>query len=407
MTIKEAFDVAGWPTTWGDPAKAGHRPSKNATVVDRLTGAGAVIFGKTNVPLMLSDWQCFNAIYGTTRNPWNLARTPGGSSGGAAAALATGMSAAEFGSDIGGSIRIPAHYCGVFGHKPSYKLVPMGGHTYPGVLGEADLCVSGPLARSAGDLALLLEITAGPSVEDEPAWRLSLPQARKGDLRDFRVALIDTAEPAPVDGAYRALIRALANQLAEAGVQVDIGAFPDVAPTRLNEIYIQLLRAVTTAFQPEPAHEAALRRAEELTPDDRSYSAAVLRATVQRHRDWLHANEERRRIALAFARFFETYDVLLCPAAVSTAFPLDEDRPREARRLTINGETRDYNEQLFWAGVASLTHLPSTVAPIGLDGEGLPAGIQIVGRYLDDHTTIAFAGALSELIEPQLPPGYF
>jgi amidase len=323
------------------------------------------------------------------------------------AALASGMSAAEFGSDIGGSIRIPAHYCGVFGHKPSYKVVPLDGHTYPGVLGEADMCVAGPLARSAQDLALLLEITAGPSVQDAPAWRLSLPPARKSDLGEFRVALIDTAEPAPVDGGYRALIRGLARRLGAAGVQLDLGAFPDVVPARLNEIYIQLLRAVTTALQPEPAHEAALRRAQALLPDDRSYSAAVLRATVQRHRDWVRANEERRRIQLAFARFFESYDVLLCPAAVSTAFPFDEDRPREARRLTIDGEVRDYNEQLFWAGVASLTHLPSTVAPIGLDGAGLPAGIQILGRYLDDHTTIAFAGALSELIEPPLPPGYF
>ena len=198
------------------------------------------------------------------------------------------------------------------------------------VLGEADLLVAGPLARSAEDLALLLEITAGPSTEDAQAWRLSLPPARKSDLKHFRVALIDTAEPAPVDGEYRALIGSLAGQLAEAEVQVDIGAFPDVTPKRLNEIYIQLLRAVTTAFQPEVAHEVALRRAAELAPDDQTYSAAVLRATVQPHRDWLHANEERRRIQHAFARFFETYDVLLCPAAVSTAFPLDE-HPRARR----------------------------------------------------------------------------
>src|SRR5205085_9817357 len=197
MTVKEAFNVAGLPTTWGIPAFKGWQPMQDALAVTRLKAAGAVILGKTNVPLAISGWQSFNDVYGTTNSPWDLGRTPGGSSGGSAASLAAGYVALELGSDLNGSIRQPAHCCGVFGHKPSTGLVPLGGHVPPradpaGSDATVGLGVVGPMARSAADLALALGVIAGPEDRESNAWRLSLPSARHDRLRDFRVLMIDT-----------------------------------------------------------------------------------------------------------------------------------------------------------------------------------------------------------------------
>ena len=178
MTIKECFDWVGTPSTWGNPIYKDNYPKTDAVTVQRLEGAGAIIFGKTNVPLMLADWQSFNVIYGTTNNPWDLTRAPGGSSGGAAAALAAGLTGLEIGSDIGSSIRNPAHYCGIFGHKPTYGIVPCQGHAIPGDFTPTDINVCGPLARSTEDLAIALDVlTADKS--DNTGWQLNLPAPRK------------------------------------------------------------------------------------------------------------------------------------------------------------------------------------------------------------------------------------
>ena len=192
ITIKESFNVAGLPTTWGIVAAKGFVPQEDALTVARLKGAGAVVLGKTNVPLMLADWQSFNAIYGTTNNPWDLARTPGGSSGGSAAALAAGFGPLSLGSDIGGSLRVPPNYCGVYGHKPTHGIIPTRGHAPPGaraVPRDIDLAVVGPMARSASDIALELDILAGPDeLRDAVAYRLALPPPRHEALKDFRCA---------------------------------------------------------------------------------------------------------------------------------------------------------------------------------------------------------------------------
>src|SRR5499426_3254729 len=220
MTVKESYDVAGLPTTWGVPTYKNNIASKNAVVVERLLDAGAVVFGKTNVPLFLSDWQSFNAIYGTTNNPWDLTRAPGGSSGGSAAALAAGLTALEAGSDIGSSIRNPAHFCGVYGHKPTWGIVPRSGQALPWQTAPVDIDVVGPLARSAGDLAIALSVMAGPDAIEAAGWQLRLRPPRQKRLRDFKVALLLDAPEAPADRQVQDRLTALADFLRRQKVKV-------------------------------------------------------------------------------------------------------------------------------------------------------------------------------------------
>jgi amidase len=407
MTVKEAFDVASLPTTWGVPALRDNVASANATVVDALLEAGAIIFGKTNVPLLIGDWQTFNAIHGTTNNPWDLARTPGGSSGGAAAALAAGMSALELGSDIGASIRNPAHYCGVYGHKPSFGIVPQHGHWIPGAHAPLDILVCGPLARSAEDLALALDLIVGPEPFDRRAWTIRLPRPRKAALGEFRIALILDDPNCAVDREVTDRIQAIADAAARAGARVDDKARPRTDTLRAHTLYLQLLRGATGALLGDEAYAQSRAKAAQLAPGDQSYGARVLRAVSQEHRAWYAAHEECQALRAAWAAFFEDYDVVLCPVAASAAFPHDQKRERPDRRIIVNGREEDYNAQLYWAGIASLPNLPGTAAPAGRTPRGLPVGVQIVGPYLDDHTTIEFARLLAQVTEGFVPPpGY-
>lgn len=404
MTVKESFDVEGMVTTWGQPALRDNVAKCTAVAVQRLQDAGAILYGKTNVPLMLADWQSYNAVYGTTDNPWKGGHTPGGSSGGAAVAIATGMSAVEIGSDIGASIRNPAHYCGVFGHKPSYGIVPIRGHALPGAKGEPDLSVAGPLARSAEDLDLFLSLIAGPAGEQARAWRLELPAPRKTRLAEFRVGLIYDSPASAVDRSYRRMLEQLAERLRATGATVVEGARPQFDDLEHHAIYIRLLRAVTTSRHPQSVFDEAQAAAAGLAPDDQSYVAQQLRATVQFHREWMQANTRRHGLREIWANWFEDFDLLLCPCTASTAFPQDEARPREERRIPLDDGDVDYNDQMFWAGLATLSYLPATVAPIGVDAKGLPAGVQIIGPYLDDRHPIAFARALEREIGGFTPP---
>lgn len=407
MTVKESYDVAGMPTTWGVPELAGNVPTRNAVVVDRLQAAGAIIVGKTNVPLMLGDWQTFNAIHGATRNPWDTTRTPGGSSGGAAAALAAGLVGLEAGSDIGASIRNPAHYCGVYGHKPTFGIVPGRGQALPGVLAVPDIAVVGPMARSAEDLATALDVMAGPDLLDAVAWRLALPAPRRTALRDYRVAVMLDDPVCPVDRDVADRLQHVADTLAHLGASVSDRARPAIDTARSHSVYLHLLRAVTTAGYAPALVEAARRTAEAASADDRSYVVEVARGTVMSHRQWILENEERVHLQARWAEFFERVDVLLCPAAPTTAFPHDQGRPREERTITVNGRQVDYNAQLFWAGLSGVVYLPSTVAPAGRAPGGLPVGIQIVGPHLGDRTTIDFARLLAvEIGGFAAPPGF-
>ena len=407
MTIKESYDVAGLPTTWGVPAYKDNVAKKNAVVVDRLLEAGAVIFGKTNVPLFLSDWQSFNAIYGTTNNPWDVTRAPGGSSGGSAAALAAGLTGLEAGSDIGSSIRNPAHFCGVFGHKPTWGIVPRTGQALPWQQASVDIDVVGPLARSADDLALALSVMAGPEPIEAAGWQLRLraPKARR--LRDFKVGLMLDVPEAPVDRAVQDRLQALGDFLGRQKVKIDDRARPAIDTGEAFAVYTRLLRSATSDRQSDEEFAKNAQLAASFRPDDQSYYARAIRAAVLSHRDWLAANEARTRMRLAWAEFFTRYDLLLCPAAGVAAFPHDQKRERQDRTVLVNGRERPVTDHLFWAGYSGMAYLPSTAAPCGFTPAGLPVGVQIIGPQYGDLTCLAFARLLEREFQAFVPPpGY-
>jgi amidase len=407
ITVKESFDWAGTPSTWGVPALKDNRPATTAVAVQRLEAAGAVLFGKTNVPLMLADWQTFNAIYGTTNNPWDLTRGPGGSSGGSAAALATGMSALELGSDIGASIRNPAHYCGVYGHKPTYGIVPMRGHLLPGAYAYADISCGGPLARSASDLALALSLLAGPHGPEERQLRFQLAKPRVKKLADARVAVMLDDPASEVDRTVQERIAVLAHYLEPRVKSLSWTARPAFDTAEANDVYVRLLRGATSGRQTDADFADNLERRAALKPDDRSYFAVMTQANTMHHREWLKLNNRRHQMRLAWDEFFRDFDVLLCPAAASAAFPHDHKGERHERTIIVNGHPVPVTDQLFWAGYPGGYYLPSTVAPIGLTPEGLPVGVQIVAAEHADLTAIRFAALIErEFCQFQPPPEY-
>jgi amidase len=407
MTAKESFDWAGTPSTWGDPRFRDNIASSDAVAITRLTEAGAVIYGKTNVPLMLADWQSFNDIYGTTNNPWDVTRSPGGSSGGSAAALATGMSALEIGSDIGASIRNPAHYCGVYGHKPTYGIVPYQGHLLPGIVEPGDISVAGPLARSARDLAAMMKLLAGPVGPEARGYALTLPPARQKSLKDFRVAVMVTDQQSEVDLPVQDLIGRLTQFLGKRVRKLSTTARPQFSTKEAMDVYIALLRSATSRRQTDEDFITNQRKVAATDPLDDSYLTKMLRAYVLSHRDWLKINERRHQMRLLWEEFFEDWDVMICPAAASAAFLHDHAGERHERKITVNVKRVPTTDQLFWAGYSGCFYLPSTVAPMGLTPQGLPAGVQIITRGYGDYTSIRFA----ELLEKEYagfvpPPGY-
>ena len=406
MTIKESFDLTGAPTTWGDPEFADNRAGSDSAVVERLRRAGANLFGKTNVPLLLADWQSFNAIHGTCNNPWDPSRTPGGSSGGSAAALAAGLTGLDAGSDIGASIRNPAHYCGVFGHKPTWGIVSGRGQALPGNRSPTDIAVVGPLARSAADLQLALQLLAGADGPAARGWQLCLPEPRRQQLRDYRIGVVLSDAQAEVDTGYQDAIAALASWLEGEGATVEIGARPAFASETAMEVYTLLLRAATSKRMSDAMIEAARAEQGRLGPEAIPYRHRMLAGQTLLHRDWLRLNERRYQLMEAWETWFETFDLLLCPAASSPAFPHDQAGERHDRVIEVNGQPQPAVDQLFWAGYPCNCYLPSTVAPIGRV-QGLPVGIQIVGRRFDDLTCLH----LASLIETGYagftpPPGY-
>ena len=409
MTIKDALEVAGMPAVGGAPMWKDHRPAQNADAVQRIIDAGAVIFGKTNVPFMSGDLQTYNDVYGTTNNPWDVSRVPGGSSGGAAAALAAGLTPLELGSDIGGSIRTPAHFCGVFGHKPTYGIVPKRGHLPgpPGTLTESDLSVVGPLGLSANDLSLLLGIVAGPDKSKATGWQLCLPAPRTTSPKELRVAVWLDDPYCEIDKQSVDLITNAANALKDAGAHVDFAARPDLTLAEITETYLILLHSVTTLGMPEKVREKWRTQIAQAVPEDKSHEILQARGGVITHADWLGWNEIRAHINAKWETFFQSYDVVLAPTVVCPAFPHDQTRSWTKRKLEVNGKDRHYMDVLIWAGPAVLSYLPATVAPVGLTREGLPVGVQIIGPYLEDYTPIAVAGMIEELTGGfKAPPGF-
>jgi amidase len=407
MTVKESFNVAGWPTTWGLEEHKRNIAQQDALAVARLKAAGAIVFGKTNVPVLLADWQSFNPIYGTTNNPWDLLRTPGGSSGGSAAALAAGLTGLELGSDIGASIRNPAHYCGVYGHKPTWSLCSPRGHSLPGGAHPGDIAAIGPLARSASDLKLALDAIAGPDEIEGAGWQPALQKPKLASLRKLRVAVMPSHSTAEVDASVSGAIERLAGALARKGAKVSDTARPDFNPDEAHKVYLALLRSATAARQ-LPHHVVLWERlAEERLATDMSYEAQAARANVMRHKEWLGWSNRRHLMRLAWAEFFRDWDVLLCPPAATPAFPQNQKGERWERMIDVNGKPQPSTTQMFWAGYSGMCLLPSTIAPIELAGGRLPVGVQIVGPQYGDYRTIEVA----RLIEKEYfaftpPPGY-
>jgi amidase len=411
LTVKESYNIAGLPTTWGFPWSRDFVPTEDALAVARVKAAGAVVLGKTNVPFALGDWQSYNEIYGVTNNPWDLGRTPGGSSGGSSAALAAGYGPLSLGSDIGGSLRSPAHFCGVFAHKPSFGLVPSRGQTPPGVPplpNEPELAVIGPMARCATDLALLLDVMAGPDPLDGGiAYHLALPPPRHADLARYRVLVLDSHPLLPTSASVGAAIATLADGLARAGVGVarESALLPDLADAA--RLYMRLLRAYIGFSLPPEAYAGLQAMAAQLSPDDHSLAAESIRGGVLSHRDWLIASARRARLRAEWAALFAEFDAVICPIMPTPAFAHDRSGDPDTRRLLVDGTEMPYADQLVWAGIATAPGLPATAIPIGLSPEGLPIGVQIIGPWLEDRTPLALAALIEREFGGFTPPPGF
>jgi amidase len=404
MTVKESFNVAGLPTTWGVPERRGNIAATNAVAVDRLLNAGAVIFGKTNVPRMLADWQSYNGVYGRTNNPWDLTRTPGGSSGGGAAALAAGLTALEAGSDIGGSIRQPAHACGLFGHKPTWGLVPTFGHSLVESPAMTDISVVGPLARSAADLHLALEVMAGP---EETALTFTLPPPRQTWLQGLRIAVWAEQAGQATDPAITTALLDLATALERAGIFVDRTARPAFDPGEAFDLFLKLMAAALSGRSSDADRAETRALAAKLGPDNTSADAVMARSVDMTHATWLGLNQRRHGMRRAWGAFFDEWDVLLCPVIGAPAWPHVTDIPLWQRTLTVGGATVPYNDMLFWSGLVGAFYLPASVAPLGVTAEGLPFGVQIVGPLYGDRLTIEVARQLEHAWRGFTPPpGY-
>jgi len=393
MTIKDSFQTEGCITTSGAPELADFVPTEDAAPVARLRAAGAIPFAKTNLPIFAGDIQSFNDVYGTTNNPHDVERTSGGSSGGSSAALAMGFTALELGSDIGGSIRVPAHYSGVSGHKPSYGIVPAHGQIpgMPGTFTQADLAVAGPMSRSVRDLEIGLDVLIGPDRWNAPAWHIELPPPRAESLGELRIGAWLDDPHCPVDASTTRVLSALVGQIVQAGGRVDADARPAFTLEKVDQVFRDLLMAALSGGAP-PGELDRLA----MTDGDSSADRAK-RSTAMRHREWLGHNERRLQIRERWRRFFEDYDVLLLPVQPRGAIPHDHSMPQWERTVEIGGVDRPYLDLFGWTGPAGAGMLPATVVPVGLGDDGLPIGVQIVGPYLHDRTTLRAASLIAEL----------
>jgi amidase len=373
VTVKDCLETAGMRTTCGAAELAEYVPGCDAEAVGRLRRAGAVVVGKTNLPVWASDCQSYNELFGTTSNPWDASRTPGGSSGGAAAAVAAGLCALELGSDLGGSLRISAAWCGVYALKPSYGTIPVHGHIPPplGTLGEVDIGVLGPLARSAADLDLCLTVLAGPDPVEAAGWRLELPAAPARDLRAWRVAVWPDEPGWPLDRAVAERLKAAADALAAAGMRVE-----EARPVNLDEsldVAQRLIQGQVAGFLPEADFAALAGRAAGLDPADQSPPARFARNIAQSARQLAQAKQQQRALRASWVRFFRQYDVLLCPAMRTTAIAHDHNPDVDARVITVNGAPVPYADQFAWVQAVGVAYLPAAVAPAGIAADGLPA----------------------------------
>jgi amidase len=398
MTIKDVFLTEGIRSASGSPDLVDNVPDRDAEAVARLKDAGAIVFGKTNLPIWAGDIQSFNQPFGVTSNPWDTSRTPGGSSGGAAAALAAGLTPLELGSDIGGSVRQPSHFCGTVGLKPSYEVVSQDGYlSGPTGLRTLDVNVAGPMARSVDDLGLAFDVLAGPTAPASGGTRLA--------------AWLE--DPAlPVDPPVGDVLAAAVTDLRAGGLDVDEGAHPEVDLAESGALYVQLVYTATTAgtgMDPE-VWELSKSIADAEATDDEPVLFRAGRAAAMRHHTWLQLDERRQQLRDRWAEFFRDHDALLCPVAPTAAFThkVDDDPMGILNRTeTVAGAEVSHGELTQWCGVIGVVYLPSVVVPVGKTAEGLPVGIQVVSGYGRDRTALDVAGRISDALggfEP--PPGY-
>ena len=403
MTIKDSFQTVGMRTTSGAPELASFIPTEDAWPVARLREAGAVIFGKTNLPIYAGDLQSYNKVFGTTNNPHDVSRTPGGSSGGSAAALACGFTPLELGSDIGGSIRLPSHMSGIVGHKPSYGIVPAHGQIPgpPGTLTLADLAVAGPMARTIQDLKLGLDIMAGPNRWEKPAWHLELPPPRRPTLKQYRVAAWLDDPACRVEPEVGELLESATQKLAAAGVRVDHDARPEFTLEKVADTFFALLQAALAGGVPADRLDEYAATVGDMP------AAHTRRLLAMRHRQWLSYNERRLQMRKRWEEFFTQWDAILLPVMPCPAMPHDHSEPMASRIASVGGEQRPYWDLTTWMAPAGACYLPVTVIPVGRLKNGLPIGIQIVGAYLHDRTTLDLAEHLLPLVGgcPR-PPGF-
>jgi amidase len=370
VTVKDCFEAKGMVTSAGSPALQKYIPSEDASAVARLRRAGAIVLGKTNVPLLTGDFQTTNSVYGTTNNPWNLDFSPGGSSGGAAVAIATGMSALEIGSDLAGSIRWPAHCCGIFGLNTTWNVIATYGHIPPmpdmRLDRNPELLVAGPLARSAADLGLALDILAGPRDPAIPVQTL-LP-ARKTSPLGLRVALGLDEPLAPVDATVKEAVRKAALLLEKNGAIVDAAARPGFSFEEAWEVSAVLLYALIGIGLPEKTRERLAAREHDFLNGDLSHRALQARGMRLATSDFIDIQARRQRLHAAWARFFEDFDVVLCPPAPTGAIRHDQRPDPHARFIEVDGILRPYFDLMPWACLATGAGLPA-----GADGTGLNA----------------------------------
>ncbi|HEX5378385.1 MAG TPA: amidase family protein [Phenylobacterium sp.] len=400
MTIKDTLDVAGMPASSG-LAGFRDRTCEDAVSVARARAAGAVLWGKTNVPVMAADWQSYNSLYGTSNNPWDVTRTTGGSSGGAACALASGVTALEIGSDIGGSLRVPASFCGVYSHKPSWGAVSQIGHVppAPGARAQRDLNVVGPLARSARDLKLLFSLIA-----DSPAPAQAAPA-----LKGLRVGLWLDEPLFPLDPEVKATIEAYAAGLAAQGVAVEPVRRP-VDVESLVVTYRTLLGSVIfTDLPPEERRQMVAMRPMALEAVAGGAAAdsplALVLGYTATHAEWLEADEVRARLREQAVAALSPFDVIMAPVAATPAFPHDH-APFNSRVIGLSdGTTIPYTSMLNWIGLATACGLPATCVPAGLTAQGLPVGVQLIGPPGGDARTLAVAEAFEAVRGFVRPPG--
>ena len=406
VTIKDCIYVKGLTTTGGLTERVGVIDEEDAPLVARVRAAGAVIMGKTNVPPYASDWQSNNAVFGRSNNPWDLKRTPGGSTGGGAAAVAAGLTPLEFGGDFAGSVRVPAAFCGIYGHKPSLTALYGTGHFPAGLLPNraTSLAVLGPLARSATDLEVALDVVAGPDVGEEMAWQLRFPPARHERLQEYRVAILPAVDWLPVEASILQAQEALAAGLRGLGAQVS-----EVQPEALGDLrdYYKLYMSFMGAIEATGLdREQRERRARATRQSGDEFLAAYARGIDGSAPDFVAWHGQREEYRASFRAFFRDWDILLAPATIVNAFEHDDNR-FSSRRLQIDGASVPYGRLSAYPGLANLSGYPGTAFPAGVSESGLPVGLQAIGPYLEDRTPIRFAALVAQEFGGFIPPpGY-